>query len=101
MPPIAQPEWIQYGSFGLLAIGIVGGIPAAAWIVVGMFQRMQSAHEVAIDKICCTFKEETKQCRDERLEVQKCAEAERDKDRVVRHELRNTLQQLTSRLTSG
>jgi hypothetical protein len=99
MPPVVQqPEWVQYGSFGLIAFLVIIGLPAAVWVAVGFIKGITASFEKAIDRVCCTFKEESAECREERKHVQESATEEREKDRVARHELRNAVQALAASL---
>ena len=100
--PLPIDAWIQYGAFGLLAFLVV-------WVVWKVFPGFQETHKAAlarmgeenkaatialtttfretIREISITFKEEQKQCHDERIAVAQTAAVERDKDRRARQDL--------------
>lgn len=67
-------------------------------------ERLAGDHKIAVDRLVLTFEKESVECRNERLQASKEAATERkenaierDKDREVRHELRNVLNQMNLR----
>jgi hypothetical protein len=92
MPPaVQQPEWVQYGSFGLVAFAVIVLIPTGFYVLKILFDRMMAAFERVVVKLCATFEEESKACREERMETA-------DKDRTVRHDMANAIQKLNAQL---
>lgn len=91
-PNPVQPEWIQYGSFGLIAFLVIVGLPGGLWWLRNAILTAFEYHKSIVADLTKTFKEESEFCREER-EKQACrADLNSEKDRSSRHELANSLQ---------
>jgi hypothetical protein len=101
--------WIQYGSFGLLALLVVWallkGIPAlmdkhekvVTFIAAEHKEAMRSVtatHKEAMSAAMAEFADESRLCREERIEMAKVISADRAADREARHELAEKLNQI-------
>lgn len=103
-----MPEnvFIQYGCFGLLAALVVWavwrGIPAMLdrheKVVTAIAAEhktttanMAKDHKEAVKALTTEFAEESRQCREERIELSKTVSADRELDRNARHELAEKL----------
>lgn len=100
-------EWVQYGCFGLVAgllIWLMFYIPhilrAHKETVVGIATECKDS----IKAIVAAFEKREDACREERLAMAELASADREKDRVSRHEANERYQIAVSelaRLTQG
>lgn len=103
-----MPEnvFIQYGCFGLLAALVVWavwkGIPsmldrhekvvtAIAAEHKAAAAKMTEDHKEVIQTLTKEFADESRQCREERIEMSKTVSADRELDRNARHELAEKL----------
>jgi hypothetical protein len=92
MPPaVQQPDWVQYGSFGLVAFAVIVLIPTGFYVLWLVFNRMLASHETVVAKLSKTFEDQEEACRDERIEAA-------EKDRCARHEQANAIQKLNGLL---
>lgn len=95
-----MPEnvYIQYGCFGLLAVLVVWtlwkGIPGLLDKHERVINGIATEHRSAVQTITAEFAEESRLCREERLELAKVVVADREADRTARHEMAEKLNQI-------
>lgn len=105
-----QPaDWVQYGSFGLIAFLVLVGLPGGFY---GLWKSVQKAfdyhkeivnaanfsHEKTVQALTLTFTNEVEQCRKAQEKQAQRAEVKEEKDRQLRHDLNNTIQKLAGQL---
>lgn len=86
-------QWIQYGSFGLVAAYLV-------WLHWKAIPRMLNTHEAAVNTLVESFKAEAAACRNERMELYALAASERRQCQQARHDERDALTALAYRKES-
>lgn len=100
-PQIAEP-WVQYGSFGLVAFGVLVMFPGLSWYIWRLVNRLLDEHKgalalnsaqnlEAIRVVTAAAVQEGKECREERI-------AHAVDDRQSRHELAGAIQNLSSQV---
>lgn len=105
-------QWIQYGSFGLIAALVIWslwkGIPGVLQTHKDTVTQLATAFETRSASIEATFKsvtgamlasaqQEAKACREEREKREAQVAAEREADRLARHNQANATQKLMLR----
>jgi hypothetical protein len=106
---VPENAYIQYGCFGLLAVLVVWcllkGIPSlldkhekvVTYIATehkAAAAKMTEDHKAAIQLLTAEFAEESRLCREERIELSRTTSADRSADREARHELAEKLNQI-------
>lgn len=92
--PVAEP-WVQYGSFGLIAFGVIVILPGGMYYLRILISEMLDKHAAVVaanneanlkvvNSLTNTFATESRECREERV-------ASATADRVSRHELANAI----------
>lgn len=77
MPTPSPDTFLQYGSFGLLAVLVW-------WILKVGIPSVLRTHQESIDKLVTTFAKESEECRAERLALAAAHSVEREKDQAER-----------------
>lgn len=92
---IANNPFLQYGSFGLNVLLLIWfmwkGAPLALEKHKEAVKSVTDNALATITKLVDEFKNQQKECREERLLTAEKAEEEREKDRSARHEMANVL----------
>jgi hypothetical protein len=107
--PTVQPEWVQYGSFGLIAFLVIVGLPGGffgLWRAVQkafdyhkqMIDEAHASHERTVQCLTLAFTQETERCREGQEKQAQRAEAKDEKDRQLRHDLTNSIQMLNGQI---
>lgn len=85
--------FLQYGSFGLLAFIVFWAIwkflPAMTEKHFQTIDRLATEHSASIKAMLEEFKEESRDCREERIKDREMAAQERIRDQQARHEALN------------
>lgn len=89
-----QPEWVQYGSFGLIAFLVVVGLPGGLFWLKVVIERAFDYHRDIVENLTKTYTDESERCRKLQEKQADRADSNAEKDRLSRHELANSIQTL-------
>jgi hypothetical protein len=95
MPPTPQPEWVQYGSFGLIAFLVLVGLPGGVYALKLIVNQAFEYHKAIIGGIMDRHCQMEKECREDRNRIADLSESRAEKDRASRHELADAIQKLS------
>ena len=95
-------QFLQYGSFGVIVLLIIWFIWKGWPMLIDKFEtvmnKQAASNTAAITYIIDAFKQESAECREERMDIARSAADEREKDRNSRHELANKFQVMLDHL---
>jgi hypothetical protein len=95
MPPVPQVEWVQYGSFGLIAFLVIVGLPGSVFALWRMINAAFEYHTRIIKQLTDAFTAETRECRVERQTLSDRSEERAERERISRQELAQSIQRLS------